>query len=36
MSLMTWTSVMSVGVPELDEDHRVLIRIINQLAEDLA
>lgn len=24
---------MSVGVPELDEDHRVLIRIINQLAE---
>ena len=34
MSLMTWTSVMSVGVPELDEDHRVLIRIINQLAEN--
>jgi hemerythrin-like metal-binding protein len=33
MSLMTWTSAMSVGVPELDEDHRVLIRIINQLAE---
>jgi hemerythrin-like metal-binding protein len=24
---------MSVGLPELDEDHRVLIRIINQLAE---
>lgn len=33
MSLMTWTSAMSVGVPELDEDHRVLIRIINQLAD---
>jgi len=33
VSLMTWTSAMSVGVPELDEDHRVLIRIINQLAE---
>ncbi len=33
MNLMTWTSAMSVGVPELDEDHRVLIRIINQLAE---
>ena len=33
VSLMTWTSVMSVGVPELDEDHRVLIRIINQLAD---
>ena len=34
MSLMTWTAAMSVGVPELDEDHRVLIRIINQLAEN--
>lgn len=33
MSLMTWTPAMSVGLPELDEDHRVLIRIINQLAE---
>jgi len=36
MSLMTWTSAMSVGVPELDEDHRVLFRIINQLAESKA
>lgn len=36
MSLMTWTSAMSVGVPELDEDHRVLIRIINQLADSEA
>jgi hemerythrin-like metal-binding protein len=33
MSLMIWTPAMSVGVPELDEDHRVLFRIINQLAE---
>jgi hemerythrin len=33
VTLMTWTSAMSVGLPELDEDHRVLIRIINQLAE---
>lgn len=33
MAMMAWTSAMSVGVPELDEDHRVLIRIINQLAE---
>ena len=33
MRLMSWTSAMSVGVPELDEDHRVLIRIINQLAD---
>lgn len=33
MTLMTWTTAMSVGLPELDEDHRVLIRIINQLAE---
>ena len=34
MSLMAWTAAMSVGVPELDEDHRVLIGIINQLAEN--
>ena len=33
MALMTWTTAMSVGVPELDSDHRTLIRIINQLAE---
>ena len=33
MAAMTWTPEMSVGVPELDEDHRSLIRIINQLAE---
>lgn len=33
MAAMTWTPEMSVGVPELDEDHMGLIRIINQLAE---
>lgn len=33
MPAMTWTPEMSVGVPELDEDHKGLIRIINQLGE---
>lgn len=32
MKLMTWTEAMSVGVPELDADHRVLIKVINELA----
>ncbi len=32
MRLMKWTPAMSVGVPELDADHRVLIKIINELA----
>ncbi len=34
MSLMRWTPAMSVGLKELDDDHKVLIRIINQLAEN--
>jgi len=34
MSYMTWTIAMSVGVPELDDDHKSLIRIINQVAEN--
>lgn len=34
MTYMTWTGKMSVGVPELDEDHKGLIHIINQLAEN--
>ncbi|MEM7223865.1 MAG: bacteriohemerythrin [Pseudomonadota bacterium] len=34
MTFMTWTEDMSVGLNELDEDHRALIRIINQLAEN--
>ena len=32
MALMRWTQAMSVGVPELDEDHQGLIEIINDLA----
>ena len=31
MAVMQWTEKMSVGVPELDGDHRQLIRVINQL-----
>lgn len=37
MPFMQWTVAMSVGVPELDADHQVLIKIINELeanAED--
>ena len=34
MSLMHWTPAMSVGIPELDADHRVLIKVINQLADN--
>jgi len=34
MALMQWSEKMSVGVPELDADHKELIRIINQLAAD--
>ncbi len=32
MALMRWSQAMSVGVPELDADHRGLIDIINDLA----
>ena len=35
MAFMQWTPEMSVGVPELDDDHKVLIRIINQLARNV-
>ena len=31
MSLMTWTPAMSVGVRVLDEDHKKLIAMINEL-----
>jgi hemerythrin len=31
MPLMQWTSAMSVGVEELDNDHKVLIKVINDL-----
>lgn len=32
MAVMQWTEKMSVGVPELDADHKELIKVINQLA----
>lgn len=32
MSSLRWTDAMSVGVPALDADHRMLVRIINLLA----
>ena len=31
MAVMQWTEKMSVGVPELDADHKELIKVINQL-----
>ena len=34
MSVMVWNSKMSVGLKELDDDHKTLIRIINQLGAD--
>ncbi|MDH3596538.1 MAG: bacteriohemerythrin [Rhodospirillales bacterium] len=32
MPLMQWTEAMSVGLEELDDDHKVLIKVINDLA----
>ena len=34
MAFMRWTEKMSVGMAEMDADHKELIRIINQLAAD--
>lgn len=34
MAYMEWTKAMSVGLPELDGDHKTLVRVINQLAEN--
>ena len=34
MSLMQWTPAMSVGMDELDNDHKVLIKVINDLADN--
>lgn len=34
MALLQWSEKMSVGIPELDADHKELIRVINQLAAD--
>jgi hemerythrin-like metal-binding protein len=31
--LLTWTERWSVGVPEMDKDHRILINLINQLTQ---
>lgn len=33
MALMTWSDAMSVGIKEIDNQHRQLIDIINSLAE---
>lgn len=34
MVVMEWNDEMSVGVAELDDDHKQLIRVINQLGAD--
>ena len=34
MAFMTWTPAMSVGVDQLDDDHKGLIAVINDLAEE--
>ena len=34
MSVMEWTPKMSVGLAVLDDDHKQLVRIINQLGAD--
>ncbi len=34
MAIMQWNRKMSVGLDELDNDHKELIRIINQLGAD--
>lgn len=31
MAVIQWTEAMSVGLTELDEDHKLLIKVINQL-----
>ena len=34
MAIISWSEAMSVGVPRLDRDHRVLIGLINRLEGD--
>ncbi len=34
MASMEWTPEMSVGLAELDDDHKMLVRVINQLANN--
>jgi hemerythrin len=36
MPLMTWTSELSVGVTVLDEDHKKLVAILNELHDGMA
>ena len=31
MAVIQWTQDMSVGIPSIDDDHKVLVRIINRL-----
>jgi hemerythrin-like metal-binding protein len=35
MPLMTWTEEMSVGVKALDEDHKKLVALLNELHEGI-
>jgi len=35
MAYFTWTADMSVGLVRLDDDHKVLISIINRIADNL-
>ena len=34
MAFMEWTPEMSVGLAEFDDDHKTLVRVINQLADN--
>ena len=36
MPVITWTPAMSVGVEALDTDHKMLVGLINQLADAIA
>ena len=36
MESMRWKNEMSVGLKEMDDDHRFLIRVINRLGESVA
>lgn len=36
MPLMTWTEKMSVGVKQLDDDHKKLVGMVNQLYDGIS
>jgi hemerythrin len=36
MPLMTWTEKMSVGVKQLDDDHKKLVDMVNQLYDGIS